>query len=183
MKPSLDLLIANYTRDILVSLHSPDPGTPDQALEEPSLRSQFILDVSDAEELEGGSLLLGPRTSEAAIHWLIYARGSLQSEYNKLEFLLRGRLDTRLEAIAFISAAYKYVLNRNVDEDGRQIYSSLLADKRLSQRDVLSILASSKEAQDKRVRLLIVSSTRLDASGPSPESAAASPPASLVIAA
>lgn len=183
MKQSLQSIIANYTRDILVSLHAPDQVAPTQVTEEPSRRPQFALDVSDAQELEGGSLLVGAPASEAVTHWLIYARGTLQTEANRPEFLLRGKIDTALEPIEFISAAYKYVLNRDVDEDGKQIYSSLLADKRLSQRDALSILASSKEAQDKRVRLLIVSAARLDASSRSSEAAASNPPASLVTAA
>jgi len=182
MKQSLQSIIANYKRDILVSLHSPIPETSLQPVEEPLRRSQFTLDVSSAQELEGGSLLVGPQPSEAVTHWLIYARGSLQGETGQPEFILRGRIDTAIEEIEFISAAYKYVLNRNVDEDGRQIYSNLLADKRLSQRDVLSILASSKEAQDKRIRLLVVSAGSLDISSRPSEAAAVNPPVSVVIA-
>ncbi len=167
MHKSIQMIVAECVRDVLIALDPQTAPSKDQISDSPKFPRQAItdnqfvrspklfLDVTGAEQLDGGSLLLWS-SKEPFTCWTIFVRAATQSYDNAEQFFLRGVIGVSLDPSGFVSESYRCVLNRPVDEDGEAIYTNLIANGRLTHCDVLRILASSEEAQDRRERLLIV---------------------------
>ncbi len=55
-----------------------------------------------------------------------------------------------------VGAVYLAVLGRGVDPDGRHVYVPLIADGTLSGRDLIGVLASSREGLARGMRFVMV---------------------------
>jgi len=148
-------VVATYTRDILVNLGEPAGWVANQRAGTLNL-ARVILDATDADQLDGGSLILVSKPTEPTTFWTIFARTEIQKVPNLIEFAIRGTINLALDASEFVSESYKFILDRSADEDGSAVYTNMITKGHLTHYDVLRILASSDEAQDRRERLLIV---------------------------
>jgi hypothetical protein len=160
MQRDIQALVAEHTRNILLRISErtvyPATLSGNAAGQRVQDAPKALLDIADTEVLPGGSLIAAHESENTIVGWSIFVRSDSHIEHDSVEFILRGSVSTILDPQHFVSAAYRAILDRTVDTDGEALYSELIISEKLTRLEVLRILASSEEFQDRRERLLIV---------------------------
>jgi hypothetical protein len=116
------------------------------------------IDLNNVAFLEGENQILPCDSDLEPKSWAIFVRPDITSDSAAWRFALVGRVDFTMPLDEFIEAAYRFVLNREVDFDGLQTYKRLIEAGRLRRADFLKVLVSSDEARCQKFRFLIVPS-------------------------
>jgi hypothetical protein len=176
MASDIQTLVAEYTRDILLTLaqparqHSVRPRAarlvPAPEAAPRAGDSATVLNHEGAELLDSGSWFLPSRSRGAESGWSIFVMADQKREAGLSPFFRRGAISASLAPVQLVGAAYRAILNRTVDSDGEAVYSALLSNGALAAPDLFRILVSSDEARGRRERLLIVPASQMPPRGP-----------------
>jgi hypothetical protein len=170
MPSNIQTLVAEYTRDILLTLvqparqHSVRPRAARPAPVQEAARpgdSTTVLNHEGAELLDSGSWFLPSRSGRAESGWSIFVMADQKREAGLSPFFRRGAISASLPPVQLVGAAYRAILNRTVDSDGEAVYAALLSNGALGAPDLFRILVSSDEARGRRERLLIVPASQM----------------------
>lgn len=168
MGMNIELLVAENMRDVLLHLRGSKEAfrglaERQKASDAPLVLSDHeseapltTLDVSKAETVEGGSLILAAPAGQILNYWAVLARAESVPQKNRHLFTLRGCVKNDLDPVRFVSSAYRVILERAADTNGEAAYAGRLSAGTLKQNDVLRILLSSREARNKGRTLLVV---------------------------
>jgi hypothetical protein len=146
--------IAEAIRMITNNLETTSQDAAESILAIP--RSYEILDSSMGDVIGGRSVVFPDVTNDIEPSWCVLTADPCSASRNTHEFGLRGRLESGLPAQEFVERAYRLILSRELDDEGRNIYPPLIESQHLTKREVLKILVSSPEAQSLGTYCLIV---------------------------
>lgn len=154
MDAPMQPFIAEAMRVIAENLSATSNGAPEKS--SPVLENHQVLDTSMADSVNDGSLIFPNLEGDSEPDWCVLATDSKELNRASHVFHFRGRLRGGMKASDFVERAYELILMRDLDDEGRGIYPSLLETYQLTKREVLKILASSTEAQGLPGRYVIV---------------------------
>lgn len=119
-------------------------------------RNVLAIDVAMADVVGPGTILFPHTDSEPETNWLIFSQNSMENGEDTGLFSLYGTIDGASDPQLFVEEAYRYILMREIDPTGRNIYPHLIVSNQLSRRDVLKMLSESEEARSLRAKLIII---------------------------
>jgi hypothetical protein len=114
------------------------------------------IDLAEAEQLDGGNLMLPFAGEGEPESWCLFVRAAVVADSEAMTFKSVGCIKTAMPLVEFIQAAYHCIFDRGVDIKDWRTYEGLIKAGRMMRRDFLKMLASSYEMQNRNVQLLIV---------------------------
>jgi hypothetical protein len=162
------LFIAEHKKRILFALQNPEAArdflhagdykAPSVNTAHPAEDIQpqaYELDISGAEAVTGGSYIY-PAVPDGLQDWYALARTHDPSAPDVIQFTPLERLPEGASVADFISTCYLIFFDRTVDDIGMRDYSHQLKTAQITRRDLIRILLTSDESQERQVRFLLV---------------------------
>jgi len=119
-------------------------------------QEQPRINLAEAEQLDGGNLMLPFSGEGEPENWCVFARAAAAAASKAISFTSVGRIETALPLDELISAAFRVILDRGPDVDELAAYEDLINERRVTRSDFLKMLVCSDETQTRSVQLLIV---------------------------
>jgi hypothetical protein len=144
-------------RDVLISpLNGEIAAQHTPALFSQGGQERLRINLAEAEQLDGGSLMLPFADEGEPESWFLFVRAAVAADSKAMTFKSVGYIKTDMRLVEFIQAAYHFILRRSVNIEELKTYEGLIKGRRLMRGDLLKMVASSDETQSRNVQFLIV---------------------------
>jgi len=170
MTESMTMFISRYTRRILSEIKSADrksESVPAALADESNMRSPIGLvqsriplnvieiDMKVAESIGNGTRIFPDPDIGSACNWCVFHKSDVYAN-TKPVYTPVGTIVGSASTETFVDEAYRYVLMRQMDLVGRELYPALIENRQLSRRDFIKILADSEEAKNRGISVIVI---------------------------